>query len=177
LSGAFVIALCDSRERDGEGLETTLLVQVKADSRGVMYGEVCLTITVHLYPLIATHRGARINAAGGCYVLKDTSQVPEDSRRSGLSCEEEIRLLVSINVTPLSFVDACDSSQASGDRDVLEVTRALVEQQGYASLRGDDEGVRLAVPVVVMPEEVFGRLSESGSDEGAKEEIHVELLA
>ena len=62
--------------------------------------------------------------------MEDSSHVAQDAGRSSLAGEEEIRLLVTVDVPPLSAVDAGESGESSGDGDVLEVAVPLVEEQG-----------------------------------------------
>jgi len=141
-----------------------------------MQREVGLPVTVHLNPLVAPHRRSRVQAAGLRDVLEHSAHVPQDAGRASLPGEEEVRLLVAVDVPPLRSVDAGESGQAGGDGDVLEVAVALVEEQGDRAFRGHDEGVRLTVVVVVVPEEVLRRLDEIGNEQSAEDEVHGEPI-
>ena len=77
-----------------------------------------------------------------------------------------------VDVPPLSVVDAGDPGEPSGHGDVVEVAVALVEEEGDRAIGGHDEGVRLAIAVMVVPEEVLRGLDETGDEEGAEDEVH-----
>ena len=107
---SLIITSGEGGQRDRERLEATQLVQVEAHTARVVDGEVHHAVSVHLNPLVAKDRRTRVYPASQCDITEDTAVVPQDARRASLSSEEEIDLLITIYVTPLSLVDTCDPS-------------------------------------------------------------------